>query len=224
MKHSIIIPTYNRADLLGVCLNSIRHCTDFSDTEVIIVSNGCKDNTQEVVGQFGPHFKLISWPEPIGYARAVNIGINASSGQYIVVLNNDTEVYAPYWLDLLREPFEKFDNVGITGPLVYQYNAVPCVMFFCAMIRRTVIHNVGYIDEQFVNDRDDTDFCIRTYRKGYTIHQVPTNKPSPQGDHNLTTGHFPIRHLGGATRGKLPNINELITYNNNLLSQRYGYP
>ncbi len=43
MKVSIIIPTYNRFDLLKTCLDSVEKYTDLKDKEIVVVSNGCKD-------------------------------------------------------------------------------------------------------------------------------------------------------------------------------------
>ncbi len=74
MKFSIVIPTYNRWDLLKKCLTSIKDNTDLSYGEIIVVSNGCADYTPFY---FEQNFKdknihLIHWPEPLGYPKAVN--------------------------------------------------------------------------------------------------------------------------------------------------------
>ena len=89
--YSIIIPTYNHcSDLLRPCLESIVRCT--SDFDVIVVANGCTDETKEYmlrVCNFDPRFKLIFVNEALGYTKATNLGIKAATGDFIILMNNN---------------------------------------------------------------------------------------------------------------------------------------
>ena len=109
-KVSIVIPTYNHlSDALRPCLESIVKFTDLSSTEVIVVSNGSTDGTQDFVRALGEPFKLLDHPEPIGYPKAVNAGIREATGEYVVLLNNDTALLdqqANTWIDMMLQPFE----------------------------------------------------------------------------------------------------------------------
>ena len=76
MKVSIIIPTYNRFDLLKTCLDSVEKYTNLKDKEIVIVSNGCKDKTVRFIKlkqDIGLPYKLLEFPRPIGFPKAINI-------------------------------------------------------------------------------------------------------------------------------------------------------
>ena len=90
MKISIVIPTLNHLeDCLKPCLESIVNYTDLTDTEVIVVSNGSTDGTQEYVKSLGDKFILLDFPEPLGYSKATNEGIKVARGDFLLLLNND---------------------------------------------------------------------------------------------------------------------------------------
>ena len=94
IKYSIVIPTYNQCDnLLKPCLESLKATTDLSDVEVIVVANGCVDNTEEYVNSLGEPFKLFFYKEQLGFTKATNIGMKMALGEYIVLLNNDVILY-----------------------------------------------------------------------------------------------------------------------------------
>lgn len=216
MKVSIIIPTYNRADLLKTCLDSLKENTDLSDKEVIVISNGCVDNTVELVNRYGSPFRVVHWPERLGYAKAINAGLVLAKGEYIVLLNNDTKFFANNynWVDLLLEPFKLYKNVGITGPQFFpnQYANTPCLFFFCVMLSRKVFNAIGFLDERFgIGGNEDLDYCIRAYRAGFTIHKTIA--------HPEAKFEFPIFHAGGLTRVHLPDVRE---ENNEIFRQIYG--
>jgi GT2 family glycosyltransferase/glycosyltransferase involved in cell wall biosynthesis len=110
---SIIIPVHNKFPVTYHCLASLLIATNQASFEVIIVDDGSKD----VSSQIPVWIKGIQYlrnDEPQGFIRACNRGGAAARGEYIVMLNNDTEVTA-HWLDELLATFEHFDNVGMAG-------------------------------------------------------------------------------------------------------------
>jgi len=88
---SIIIPHYNGEDILYRCLSSIYRHTD-SDNEVIVVDNNSSDNSIQMVKKDFPKTKIILNNKNIGYAGACNVGAKKSKNEYLIFLNNDTEV------------------------------------------------------------------------------------------------------------------------------------
>ena len=96
---SIIIPTAfdGLESRLRPCLESVRKFTDLTETEIIVVKNGCtwiEDLTD---------CKVLSFNEAIGYPAAINTGINVAEGDYIVLLNDDTiRKRKPFAFELLR--------------------------------------------------------------------------------------------------------------------------
>ena len=117
-KVSIIIPTYNRVDLLPRAINSVLNQT-FQDFELIVVDDGSTDNTKQVVEEFQKKDKRIKyiWQENSGApAKPRNTGIKNSQGEYIALLDHDDE-WLPEKLEKQLEIFEKNrqTNLGFVG-------------------------------------------------------------------------------------------------------------
>ena len=94
---SIVMPTYNRANMIGMAINSILK-QSYKDWELLIIDNESSDNTREVVVRFSESDKRIKYyfvkknPQ-IGIADYLNYGIEVSSGKYIARLDDDDEWY-----------------------------------------------------------------------------------------------------------------------------------
>jgi GT2 family glycosyltransferase len=93
---SVVIPNFNGAEWLETCLRSLLRQT-WSDFETVVVDNGSGDSSREVVRRCAPAAVLLCLETNRGFAGAVNEGIRAARGNWIAVLNNDTEV-SPTWL------------------------------------------------------------------------------------------------------------------------------
>ncbi len=225
MKYSIVIPTYNHCDdLLKPCIESIIANTDLSETEVIIMANGCVDNTVEYVKSLGFPFKLIHHKDQLGYTKATNLGLQATSGEYIVLLNNDV-IIQPHpvgWLNLLREPFDNNEKVGMTGPLLFKGVkgiSNDFIMFFCAMTTRKIIDEVGYLDEIFApGGVEDVDYGLRLTLAGYELIEVSSVS---NRNHSLNMGAFPIYHPGNSTYSHEEGWNEILVRNNEILKNKF---
>ncbi len=92
-KLSIIVPHYNRWSLLAGCLDSLSK-QNYQDFEVLVVDNGSTDNSRERIKNRSYPFSIF-WIElktNLGFARAVNEGIRASSSPYVMILNNDVRL------------------------------------------------------------------------------------------------------------------------------------
>lgn len=87
---SIIIVNYNGKDFLKSCLESIvKHCQTI-DYEIILVDNHSSDSSLEDVEGICSNLKIIKNKSNLGFAKANNIGVTQSNGEYILLLNNDT--------------------------------------------------------------------------------------------------------------------------------------
>ena len=206
---SIIIPTYNHLeDFLLPCLESIRKYTTLDkNTEVIVVANGCKDREKyEAI----PDIKLLWFDEPLGYPKANNEGIQEASGDYFVLLNDDTvllEQTKDKWIETLLDPFLKDEKVGITGPVKFRWdcgsNKYYSLAFWLVMISKKVVDTIGLLDESFYpGSGEDGDFCIRTVNAGFELVQVPNNDSSSWTEFDGTgikDFSFPIYHVGSGT-------------------------
>lgn len=119
MKVSIIILNYNGLLFNEACLKTVFNQT-YKDFEVIFVDNGSTDNSGKVIELlFGTrnNFRYISSGKNLGFTGGNNLGYKNSSGEYIVLLNNDT-VVEPNWLEELVKALETFENAGLVQSLV----------------------------------------------------------------------------------------------------------
>jgi N-acetylglucosaminyl-diphospho-decaprenol L-rhamnosyltransferase len=110
---SIIIVSWNVADLLAACLDSIK--SDGRNLEIIVVDSASSDNTVEMVQSRYPHVKLLAQSENVGFTRGNNIGLKVAQGRYLLLLNPDTEVIDDA-LSKLVAYMDAHPEVGIVGP------------------------------------------------------------------------------------------------------------
>ena len=90
-KVSVIIPTYNRADLLPRAVNSVLSQT-YDDYEIIIVDDHSSDNTQDAIAKFSdPRIRSIRHRTNRRQSAAINTGISNARGEYIAFLDDDDE-------------------------------------------------------------------------------------------------------------------------------------
>lgn len=112
---SVIIPTYNRAHLVGRAVQSVLNQT-YQNFEVIVVDDGSVDNTEEVVKNFNNEIiRYIRHKENGGGAAARNTGIREAEGEYIAFLDDDDE-----WLpEKLKKQISLFDDKSSELGVVY---------------------------------------------------------------------------------------------------------
>lgn len=224
MDYSIIIPTYNHLESdLRPCIESLVKMTTLSHLEVIVVSNGSTDGTDDFVKGLGEPFRLLSYPRPLGYTKAMNAGIAAAEGEFVVPFNNDNVLldWAPkdQWLAILRAPFFFPDNrVGLTGPVRQYWAGRPMLPFYCVMIKRSLFREIGFLDEAFSPGAgEDTDFCMKATNAGYRVVQVPNES---EGEYAYSIP-FPIWHKGGRTVKEIPGWDGIVARNTKILDDRY---
>jgi len=90
---SVIIPTYNRAHLVGRSIQSVINQT-YQDFEIIVVDDGSTDNTEDIIKEFqkkDKRIKHIKHNKNKGGSAARNTGIRAARGEYIAFLDSDDE-------------------------------------------------------------------------------------------------------------------------------------
>ena len=110
---SVIVPVYNNFQATYACLASLHdHKTRYA-FEVVVVDDDSTDETGAVLASFdGLH--LARNPENLGFVGACNRGAEMARGEFLVFLNNDTQVQ-PGWLDALVGTFESHADCGLAG-------------------------------------------------------------------------------------------------------------
>jgi len=118
---SIVIPTRDRADLLRTCVGSILERTRYDDYEVVIVDNGSEDREAlELLDALAsePRIRILRKPIPFNFSRLVNHGVGASTGKFVCLLNNDTEVISEDWLqEMVAQAM--MPETGVVGAMLY---------------------------------------------------------------------------------------------------------
>lgn len=92
----LIVPTYNGSDLLRACLRSLRSST-FTDYQLWVVDDGSTEPIAAVVADEAPGAEIIRFDSNVGLTRGLNAAIARGFAEFVVLLNNDTEV-EPEWL------------------------------------------------------------------------------------------------------------------------------
>jgi len=190
---SVIIPTYNRANLLPRAINSVLNQT-YQDFELIVVDDGSTDNTRDIIREFqkkDDRIKYLWKKNSDCVAVPLNLGISHSRGLYITFLGSDDECL-PKWLekqmDLFEFPeFRKPDVVSCDTLLVNQNgkkiteiakpktkdndyilatSLIHNYIFGNIIVCRDIFEKVEFFDEK-LKIREDFDMWIRIAKAGF---------------------------------------------------------
>lgn len=114
---SVIIVSWNARDYLLQCLASLRSEAGSYPMEIIVVDNASTDNSPELVENLHPEVMLIRNAENLGFAKANNIGVRASTGDYLCFINSDVRVLPGCLASLVRY-CEEHPETGMAGPYI----------------------------------------------------------------------------------------------------------
>ena len=199
---SIVMVTYGNCDITRTCLNSIISNTTYPHFEIIIVDNCSPDQTvaflQEISGQHS-NIRVIFNPENLGFAKAMNQGLQAARGDILVMMNNDVSVPRGWLRGILR--CLNNPQIGLAGPVTNSIGNEACIdvtyrdlaempdfahawmsdhvgrsfdirvlAMYCLGIRREVFAELGLLDEAFgLGWFEDDDYSNRGRAAGYRI-------------------------------------------------------
>jgi len=112
---SVIIVSWNTKKLVLDCLESLQSNPARCSTEIILVDNASSDDTAESVRKLYPSVKVIQNRENLGFAKANNIGMEISSGEYVALINSDVVVPLGC-LEKMIEYMKQHPDTGMLGP------------------------------------------------------------------------------------------------------------
>lgn len=228
IKYSIIIPTYNHLnDCLKPCLESLIKYTDLDNTEIIVVANGCTDDTKKYVETLNKSVKLLWYNEPLGYTKATNAGIRVSQGEFVLFFNNDCEILESpknKWIKDLALSFE--DKMVMASGMHEIYSEEIQNNFLvghCLMVRKSFFDDFGLLDEIFSPGfGEDIDLCARIIKNGYKYVNIDKNISFNE---KYTSGSFPLFHRGSTTfhesKERSETYEKIVRRNQKILRNRY---
>jgi glycosyltransferase involved in cell wall biosynthesis len=121
---SIIVPTRDKLVCLAPCIDSVLEKTRYPDFELIVVDNDSREPETlawltDLAARHPQRVKVLRYPYPFNYAAISNLAADAAGGDYLLFLNNDTQVLHEDWLErLVRHGLRP--EVGVVGArLVY---------------------------------------------------------------------------------------------------------
>jgi GT2 family glycosyltransferase len=192
MRVIVLIPMHNHADYTDKCIAEVQKNAGTEDYRILVVDDfssapySCDAAT------------VIRTPRNLGFTGAVNYGLRhlKLNYDYVLILNNDTEPYPDFLKELLITA-EKEEQAGIVGacrvssrePFTMQTwqadilsgktwaqteelkEDVQCLQlaFCCVLLKKSLIEDVGLLDERMVNHCSDNDYCFKATFGGYGI-------------------------------------------------------
>ncbi len=133
-KHSnlsadVIIPVYNALDDLIKCIESLKKYRKNCMYRCIIIDDASEKDTQEYILQLTRDYEWIDSirnQSSLGYGRAVNVGINKSKADFLVLLNSDT-ILTDGWIEKMADAVFSTPGAGIVGPIsnAASYQSIP---------------------------------------------------------------------------------------------------
>jgi GT2 family glycosyltransferase len=118
---SIIIPFKDKSELLKTCVESILKKTTYKNFEIILITNNSVEHsTFDLLDKLKKQkrCKILTWDNPFNYSAINNFGRKNAKGEYLVLLNNDTEVITESWLEELIGVASQ-PHIGAVGPLLF---------------------------------------------------------------------------------------------------------
>lgn len=199
-KVSVVIVSYNGVELTRACIESVLTNSIHPNLEVLVVDNASSDGSAEVLSRLtDPRVRIILNDENRGFAAANNQGLQLASGEYLVLLNNDTVVprgWLPRMLRHLEDP-----EIGLTVAVtnfsgnesrisvpyttieeMYRFAErymashegerfdIHVAAMYCVGMRRDVYERLGPLDEEYGTGMfEDDDYSHRTRLAGLRV-------------------------------------------------------
>jgi GT2 family glycosyltransferase len=122
---SLVICTKDMPKLIGGCLDAIISKSTYSNFEIVVVDNQTTDPEclalfAKMEQQQQPPFRRVCFDKPFNFAAMNNLGVSQARGEFVVLLNNDTVVIEPRWIEELIQ-LAQFPEVGAVGAkLLYE--------------------------------------------------------------------------------------------------------
>jgi GT2 family glycosyltransferase len=224
---SVVIPTWNRADLLQSVLANLEGQTRRPD-EIVVVDNGSRDASVEIARAHGA--RVISYSENRGFAVAVNDGIVQSTGDWILILNNDVVLQRDWIEQLTSGVWNEGSAFGVgkllrpdgsdeidgswdlisraayawrcgygkkDGSVWSSRRTIHFAPMTAALFSRKVFETVGLLETRFESYYEDVDFGLRCALAGITGTYEPAAVATHMSKTTLGKSSYRVYFLSG---------------------------
>ncbi|HTW83823.1 MAG TPA: glycosyltransferase family 2 protein [Candidatus Sulfotelmatobacter sp.] len=125
----VVIPTRDRADLLGPCIASVFERTAYPNFEVVVIDNGSREEaTLALLARWERErpgrFRVLRDAAPFNYSRLNNEAIGTTAAPFVLLLNNDTEVLSPEWMEAMLGQARRAAIGAVGAYLLYEDETV----------------------------------------------------------------------------------------------------
>jgi len=118
---SIVTVNFNQAAVTEALLDSIAATNNYAQIEIIVVDNGSKTDAVPAWKKMYPKVNFIRSEKNLGFAGGNNLGIQQARGEYLFLVNNDTE-FTPGLIEKLVDVLEKNPSIGMASPKIRYYD------------------------------------------------------------------------------------------------------
>ncbi len=209
IRITALVVSHNRADLLRRAIASLEKSEEREKIEILVVDNGSTDGSVELESEF-PNARFIRMPKNFGLTKAINVGVRAAVGEYILLLHDDTEV-SPDTARRLAAALENQSEVGAACPLLVTPEDAPAPQVAdlprpghtdlvwrpadpergeqpvqyargaAIMVRAFFLRAMRQIDERYGTYGSDAELCFQVNRSGKRVLLVPAARAVHRG-------------------------------------------
>jgi GT2 family glycosyltransferase len=164
VKTSIITVNYNQPSVTIDFLKSVEANTKQNEVEVILVDNGCDEDHSLLFKAIYPQLIYLRSEKNLGFAGGNNLAVNIARGEFLLFLNNDTEI-TPNLIDVLTFELETNPEIGLISPLIAYFDDPEVIQYagFTPMnyftCRNKGIGNMAKNVRQYDSDSRETGYC-----------------------------------------------------------------
>jgi glycosyltransferase involved in cell wall biosynthesis len=187
VKVSIIIPCYNQGNYIKEAIESIEVIEGCS-FEIIVINDGSTDKeTNEILGLLKDKGYNVIYQKNMGLSAARNTGITMAKGEYILPLDADNKILAPYLNEAVSildsmpgvamvygdaQHFGDVNEVFIAGSFNLQKLMLANYIDACTLIRKDVLIGMGNFDTNIKHGMEDWELWLRLSFKGYQFYYL----------------------------------------------------
>lgn len=213
IRTSALIVSHNRAGMLRRAIESLEKSEDREKLEILVVDNGSTDGSAQLESEF-PNTRFIRIPRNFGLTKALNIGVRSVTGEFVLLLHEDTEV-SPDTARALASILESQSDVGIACPLLVTPDGVPAPQVeqlprhgrteilwqpapseggeqpieyargAALMVRKFFLTAMRQIDERYGTYGSDAELCFQALRSGKRVLLAPSTRVLHRGRGDL---------------------------------------